>query len=261
MNQMPAYVRLVKIVGIALMPSLLTGCDDVKRVEPALAAEPWAKLPPNQWPQIVLTNSATFRGHTPLQGASAFLYKAKSGRIYGATVNHLLGENGGVEPTVTRGSLDSVLTSWALFPRTQNASTLSVEGLALRPKIEKNNDWLILRLKNTGYKLPAAPLRFRPTPVAIGERVHLVGVPYSEPAKAQNVYTGTVTEVAHGDRFRYSISPTVNISGFSGAPILDENGLVVGVMTVWFTPKMDGKKMMEAGGETVASVIEDGPTL
>jgi hypothetical protein len=70
------------------------------------------------------------------------------------------------------------------------------------------------------------------------------------------VYTGTVIQRANGDLFRYDLVPPVDIRGFSGAPIIDEKGYVVGVMMVWFEPKMMGDNFLEAGGQDAAAVYE-----
>lgn len=102
---------------------------------------------------------------------------------------------------------------------------------------------------------PPTPLQLRRKPVEVGEEVFLVGVPYSEPQRAQNVYRGRVTERRFGTRFRYTIDPPVDIRGFSGAPIVDTQGLAVGVMTVWFEPKMNGDLFLEAGGEDSAALL------
>jgi hypothetical protein len=121
-------------------------------------------------------------------------------------------------------------------------------------------DWLLLSLSENSQNLPSTPLRLRRGPVSIGETVFLVGVPYSERQRAQNVYRGRVTgrgdgDSVHRNRFRFTIDPPVDIRGFSGAPILDSQGLAVGVMTVWFEPKKQGDKDLEAGGEDSASVL------
>jgi hypothetical protein len=84
----------------------------------------------------------------------------------------------------------------------------------------------------------------------------MAGCPYREQDCKQNVYTGEVTERAYRDLFRYSLLPAVDIRGFSGAPILDEKGYVVGVMMVWFEPKMAGDNFLEAGGQDAASIYE-----
>jgi len=77
--------------------------------------------------------------------------------------------------------------------------------------------------------------------VSVGERVHLVGVSYTEPDVAQKVYSRVVTARGFGDRFRYDISPHVDIRGFSGAPVPGDAGWVVGVRTIWFQRRMDGE--------------------
>jgi len=220
----------------------LAACDKIARPvfrsPPALPPEPWAARPPAQWPQIVLTNAATFRGHSGLTGASSFLVRNESGRVFAATANHLLGENGGVVPTVMPDQLSTALISWRMYPRTLLDHPVRITGLASSPHPRKNLDWLLLSIANDGGPLPAAPLTLRAAPVSIGDELYLVGVPYVERSRAQNVYRCRVTARGYGDRFRYDVNPPVDIRGFSGAPILDQSGHVAGVMTVWFKPRM-----------------------
>lgn len=202
----------------------------------------------------MLTNETSFRGHSALQGASAFLLRLPSGQVVGATALHLLGENGGVSPTLPAGKLDGVLESWSLFPRTHPEISVAAKGLGPMT-LQRGADWLILRLDGAGLPDAIAPLRIRPRPVEIGERVFLIGVSYAEPDVAQKVYSGKVTRRL-GDRFRFDIVPHVDITGFSGAPIVDKNGLLVGVTTLWFEPKMDGERHTESGGEDAATLLE-----
>ena len=42
----------------------------------------------------------------------------------------------------------------------------------------------------------------------------------------------------------------------SGAPVVDNSGRVVGVMTIWFNAKKNGKKYLEAGGEDATSIYD-----
>ncbi|WP_437592081.1 S1 family peptidase [Sorangium sp. So ce1000] len=220
---------------------------------PPPPAEPWASRPPREWPQLVLTNRAEFQGSTPLQGASAFLVKTQDGRTLAATAKHLLGSNGGVKPAVSVAAFDGAIQSWRLFPRTlphqlAEAGKVGADGLD-DPRL----DWLILTLKDTGNPLPATPMRLRQTPVDVGEVVYLVGCPYDEVACKQNVYVGKIT-ARSGHRFRCDIDPPVDLHGFSGAPVVDRAGHVVGVMTVGFEARMQGEKFLEAGGEDAASI-------
>jgi S1-C subfamily serine protease len=144
-----------------------------------------------------------------------------------------------------------------MFPRTVPQAFVDIDGLGLSGLDRRGGDWLILKLKHPAAALPAQPLQIRKDPVKIGEKVYLVGCPYSERDCKQNVYSGKVTARAFGDRFRYDLTPPVEIPGFSGAPIIDETGHLVGVMTVWFDPKMDGDKFLEAGGEDAATIYPE----
>ena len=253
------------IVILNAITSLLTGIGIVSCKEQTTIEETsrkkvekpaWMSSDTNEWPQIVLTNKADFNGHSSLNGASGFLAQNSRGEIFYATAAHLLGVNGGVQPELTESKLDSVLVSWVAYPRTRNESTLLITGVAGTPSNDPDNDWALLKVEQSNTDLPAKPLRLRRKQVRIGETVHLIGVPYSEPNETQNVYSGVVTARGYGDRFRFNIDPPVDIRGFSGAPIVDESGLVVGVMTVWFDPKMNGSNFLEAGGEDAASIFK-----
>jgi hypothetical protein len=219
----------------------------------AAAKEPWVEAAPAQWPQIVLTNHATFRGHSALRGASSFLVRTADGRVLGATAKHLIGDAGGVEPPVRLTDLDRDLESWAVFPRTAGESAIELGRLAIDAGNERAHDWLLMSVK-TAQELPARPLRMRETPVREGETVYLIGVPYSEPESAQNVYAGVVAERKR-DRFRYTLNPPVDLRGFSGAPIVDADGRVVGVMTIWFKRQIVDEKDTEGGGEDSTTAL------
>lgn len=216
----------------------------------------WVSIPPADWPQLVLTNAARFEGHTPLRGASGFLVRNSESEVFYATALHLLGANGGVRPELEEAKLDAVFKNWSVNPRTRSGEQAQLAGLAGAPNSDPNSDWVVLRLAEPERTLPSEPLLLRKTPVVIGEKVYLIGVPYSEKERAQNVYVGEVTERKFGDRFRDDIDPPVDIRGFSGAPILDVEGRVVGVMTVWFDPKTEGGLNLEAGGQDAAAVFE-----
>ena len=202
---------------------------------------------------MVLTNEAKFNGHTSLQGASAFLIKTRDGRTLAATARHLLGPNGGVEPEISVSQLNSAIRNWRIHPRTLPDDFVEADGVGAAGLDDPRLDWLLLTIKPSKHELPATPLTLSSRPVEVGETVYLVGCPYVEADCKQNVYTGKIT-ARQGNLFRYDIDPPVDIRGFSGAPILDQKGHVVGVMTVWFEPKLKGEKFLEAGGEDAASV-------
>jgi hypothetical protein len=178
---------------------------------------------------------------------------SRSGHVFAATAKHLIGENGGVKPDVSLSEFNSALQQWHMFPRTMPKASVDVEALGVGGLEGRNCDWLILKLKQGEKKLPAQPLHARQDPVTVGERVYLIGCPYVERDCKQNVYRGKVT-ARRNDRFRYDLDPPVELRGFSGAPIIDEKGYLVGVMTVWFEPKVKGETYLEGGGEDATTI-------
>lgn len=158
-----------------------------------------------------------------------------------------------MEPEISITNLNNVIKSWQISPRTLPDDFVRLEKVGASGLEDPNLDWLFLTIQQPDKELPATPLALRSRPVKVGDQVYLVGCPYSESNCRQNVYLGKVT-ARQGDRFRYDIDPPVDLRGFSGAPILDANGHVVGVMTVWFDPKRKDDKYLEAGGEDAASI-------
>jgi len=255
---------LSQMIGLLLIAVCCFGCGtDPPNATPTPAtpkvddrvAEPWMSKAKTEWPQIVLTNHAEFNGHSSLQGASSFLIKTNDNRVLAATAAHLIGSAGGVEPDIPVNQLMQKIRSWKMFPRTMPDDSVEIASLGAQGLNDEDLDWLILSIKKSD-QLPAYPLQLRKEPVRVGETVFLIGCPYIENNCKQNVYTCVITERAFGDRFRYDIDPPVDIRGFSGAPIIDKKGYVIGVMTVWFDPKMSGDNFLEAGGEDIASIYD-----
>jgi hypothetical protein len=265
---MNRYLCLWRWIACAAIAVCCIGCGkDAQKGAPAddsttqaakadnRVAEPWIATPSTEWPQIVLTNDAEFNGHSSLQGASSFLIKTDDNRVLAATAAHLLGSAGGVEPAVPIDQLASRIQSWKMHPRTMPDVSVEITSTGVKGLERKNLDWLILSIKKI-EQLPAYPLRLRKEPVGIGEPVYLIGCPYAEQDCKQKVYAGVVKERAYGDLCGYDLNSPVDIRGFSGAPILDANGYVVGVMMVWFEPKMAGDNFLEAGGQDAAFIYE-----
>jgi hypothetical protein len=254
--------RYNMVVGICFAAFALSACSPggappaevAETAESVLTPTLWSRESPASWPQLVLTNEAVFHGHSPLEGASAFLVRAMDGRTLAATARHLIGEAGGVEPAIPPQNLGSATQSWKLYPRTQPENFVEIDPTRIAEAVVGEFDWLILPIKRSANQLPSEPLVARKLRVKIGERIYLIGCPYSEDECKQNVYAGIVTERGYEDRFRYDLETPVDLHGFSGAPIIDQNGHVVGVTTIWFEPRMNNDLFLEGGGEDVASV-------
>lgn len=215
-------------------------------------AEPWIKTPA-AWPQLVLTNDVRFRDGREMPGASSFLVKAE-GETLLATALHLVGPAGGVEPAVPLSQLDSKLSIWAAFVRTRPRPYVIGRRIAMTAVDDgRANDWLLLHL-DPAERLPATPLTLRTTPVKVGEEVWLVGCEYRDQACKQTTIRGRVSG-RMGSKFRYDLEHPVILAGFSGAPVLDARGLVVGLMSVWFDTYDIGEQQLEAGGADASSVL------
>ena len=242
---------LLAAAGVGSVPSAARGADAPPTTRPAVQPPaPWAKLPTDRWPQLVLTNHATFDGHTPMDGASSFLVTMPDDHVYLGTAKHLVKAAGAVDPPVAIGDVDAALTDWAAYPRTEPAKAVHAKGLAETTNHEAGHDWLLLKLTGPAGELPATPLTPRLTPVVVGEAVYLIGVAYTDKRSPQNVYKAKVTARPAEHYFTYAFEPAVEINGFSGAPIVDTNGLLVGhgVSRSKFKPADDGTQA-EFGGE------------
>jgi len=241
---------LLAAVALGVAVGLRRGAD----ADAALTPVSWIRAAPAQWPQIVLTNDARFCcGHTPLKGASAFLLRTADGRVLGATARHLIGEAGGVQPEIHLQDLNQVLESWRLFPRTRPSRAVAVQALALPGLDRPDLDWLLLAPADPAGLDGIEPLQVRQRPVEVGETVHLVGCPYAAARCVQQVYSGRVVE-RMGNMFRFEFKPHVNLAGFSGAPVIDAQGHLVGVMTISFRPRELFDKHVEGGGQDVAAI-------
>lgn len=269
MSSKHGYPFLMMFVGItalagcqrSISPSNHVGAPSPSKSSPAAAISvpDWMNKPPKDWPQIVLTNEATFKEHSGLKGASCFLVETPRAAIMLATALHLIGEAGGVDPPIPADKLDSVLVSWKAHRRTEPDRGIEAANVVAAGPEKGNIDWLVLSIKKSA-SLPATPLKVRSAPVEIGEKVFLIGCPYIEPNCKQNVYEGKVTKRAYGNAFQYTLEPYVDLRGFSGAPIIDAKGYVVGVMTIWFNRVMNEGKDTLGGGEDatfVANALKD----
>lgn len=187
------------------------------------AKEEWIDKPIAEWPQLLVTSKASFRGRDGLDGARAFLVKEKSGRVLVATSRQLLD---GLKPRVPIEKLEGVLDSWTVFQPGSKKATLSVA----RPA-RAGYDMVLLELKSAPTDLPAQPLRIREKPVDTAEPVFLIG--WSDADGGQTVYKGIVRSRHNGPIFEFSVAPAVDLEDLIGAPIIDAKGYAVGMLSTF----------------------------
>lgn len=180
--------------------------------------------------QILLTNTAIFAGNRILEGGSGFLIRHNN-QTFAVSAKHLLGEAGGVEPEVHLTQLDKNLMMWRMTPRVvvnpaTETVTLNAKGLDFKQAI---HDILLLNVASNTFDLAILKPNF--VLPAVGETLYLIGCPYSETGCKQNVYRLKFAEFDKTEAALFcEMTADVDLRGFSGAPIVNQNGEAVGVL-------------------------------
>jgi hypothetical protein len=198
-------------------------------LEKAATPEParWAATSPAKWPQISLGNSAEFKGHTPLNAGNAFFIRTRSGNVVAGTARHLIGEDGGVTPAVKLSEFDSSLIKWEVAPRIDASKPAHIRSLHTA---SETSDWMLLKLAPEDVaKLPAEALAPRLTILAKDETVYLVGSGIG--VANQQIHAAKVLE-ADDLSIKAKLEKPIDLTGYSGSPVIDKNGCLVGVYTL-----------------------------
>jgi predicted esterase len=187
---------------------------------PSVPAPAWMALPTNRWPQILLELDITFKDKTRLVGASGFLTRLPNGAVVAATAKHAACNEKSVD------AFESSFTSFLMHPRTTSERQVRLFKTAIKPADANRMDCLLMIVPPQTWPVEVRPARA--TPAEEGETVYLVAVPYDD-RSPQNVYKGTVRRSHGDDQFAYDFTEKVDHRGFSGAPVLDAKGNVVGI--------------------------------
>ncbi len=181
--------------------------------------------------QILLTHHADFKEHTSLEGASAFLIEYDHKR-YAVTARHLIGSDGGVEPEIKATELSRYFDKWLLYPRVPVHEATDTVRVS-RPGLDYSRlsrDILMLQIDSGAYDIQ--PLKVNFVMPEKGDKLYIIGCPYSEPDCHQNVYEITYTDFfIKTSQLVCTMKDKFTVRGFSGAPVVDRNGEVVGVLT------------------------------
>ena len=201
-------------------------------------AEPWMSENPEEWPQILLTHVVwqEYRKAMPdgapsrlayryIEHASAFLLEGDQGGVCGVTASHLYQDIHDLAHGGEKGN-------WWLSPRAESLLTVTVTRKTEAWSHEgERRDMLYLRLEVEGGVLPSQPLHRRKTPVRPGERAFLIGCPYAEEQCKQNAYPAQVIGYKERHLMILALDRVIDLTGFSGAPVIDTRGKLIGVTT------------------------------
>lgn len=185
---------------------------------------------------VYLRNYYLFTEGRESMGASASLIALNDG-VYALTAKHLLGEAMGITPEVRPSDLEKALLSWSFYTNEgfygDPAPVAQASGVH-RPMDEGGGDILVLSVDAIEE---AGVLSVSPHRAGIGDHVYLVGCTYAEGAAcSQNIYAGSVVSrlpdlINGGQLILFELEGgAIELSGFSGAPVLNENSEVVAVL-------------------------------
>jgi S1-C subfamily serine protease len=201
------------------------------------AAPAWMAQPTAQWPQVLLEPDILFKDKTKVQGASGFLMRLPNKVVVAATARHVIGEQVNLE------TFDASFTSFFMHAPAAAGKKVGLRKLVLKPGDAKALDAVLMTVTTPG-NWPVEVRPARATPAAVGETVYLLAVPDDEHS-AQNVYKGVVQRREGDSGFAYDFADHAEQRGFSGAPILDAQGNIVG-MHLGSISSTDGKTFRHA---------------
>jgi hypothetical protein len=208
----------------------------------------WISKPPSAWPQIAMGNEAKLKPNLLVTGGMGFLLRLPNDTVVAATARHLIPDE------ISPAQLNSTLVSWTMIAPTTPPRSVILQKIAMRPSAASLDCLLLSLPRRTAW--PVEPLRARQGPVGMGETVYLVGIS-GDGKSAQSVHKGIVKALTTEGTFIYDIGD-VSTVGYSGAPIIDADGYVVGIHLGWIRFD-DGVKRPHALGIPVVAEAADAP--
>lgn len=239
----PVMVSVTVVLGIIAYIALSTVHESrlERQVNHLVPTAAWAATPTNDWPALVLLQRAEFEHHTPLEAGCACLVRLPSGDIVALTAGHLLGRAGGVSPGFLYGGLGGLdqrrlatltdeITSWDLYLPEQEEKAVEVVGLFGRADdFDTDCDQVLLQLSPHNTTYPVKPLDVRLGLVTLDEPLRLITYAADK--------DGNLRQVVYNARrvpgliFTCRLDEPADLNGCSGAPVVDKNGLLVGIVT------------------------------
>ena len=163
----------------------------------------------------------------------AFLLKFKND-TFGVTAKHLLKF---IKSDQMKGvSFENGIKKWSLYSLNKPSENVIVDKLLNEnkeePTLEKStyeDDWLVFSIKENHSKTKA--LNIRETPLIKGEKLYVVGWTRKMDSGEQRVYEFEYNKTIGKRILLKDIVVPDQFGGLSGAPVVDENGNVVGIVS------------------------------
>ncbi|MES2286125.1 MAG: hypothetical protein V4547_10585 [Bacteroidota bacterium] len=143
--------------------------------------------------------------------------------------------------------LTPTVKNWTMFPMTDPGAKVITGNLlnenvaeSLADKKIYDNDWLLFSIKENYSKIK--PLQPRITPLIPGEKLYVVGWIRKMEDGPQRVYEFEYYKTIGQRILLKDIIVPETLGGLSGAPLVDEQGLVVGLVSNGTLDPVTGKK-------------------
>jgi hypothetical protein len=165
---------------------------------------------------------------------------------YAVTAKHLLKY---IKPDDMKTlTFENNIKSWSLYPLENKSEIVICDKLLNENKSENlenkstydTNDWLVFSIKENVSKVK--PLKIRTTPLVVGEKLYVVGWTRKMETGKQRVYEFEYYKTI-GDRILIKdVIVPEKFGGLSGSPLVDEKGLVIGIVSGGTTDPETDKK-------------------
>jgi hypothetical protein len=162
-----------------------------------------------------------------------FLIKYNN-ETFAVTAKHILKI---IKPeSMTTLSLESDIKNWILYILNNKSESVICDKLLNEDKSELlenkstyDNDWLVFSIKQNSSSI--IPLEIRNTPLIQGEKLYVVGWTRTMENGPQRVYEFEYYKTIANRILLKDILVPEKFGGLSGAPLVDENGLLVGIVS------------------------------
>lgn len=133
-------------------------------------------------------------------------------------------------------AFENSIKSWSLYPLENKEEIVTCDTLlnentseSLDAKSTYDDDWLIFSLKDNHSKVK--PLEIRIAPLVPGEKLYVVGWTRKMETGRQRVYEFEYYKTIGKRILLKDIIVPEQFGGLSGAPLIDEQGMVVGIVS------------------------------
>ncbi|WP_124019454.1 trypsin-like serine protease [Flavobacterium hydrophilum] len=180
--------------------------------------------------------------------------------IYAVTAKHLLKI---IKPEKMKTlAFENNIKSWSLYPLENKSEIVICDKLLnenkaelLEAKSTYENDWLIFSVKENHTKVK--PLQIRTTPLIAGEKLYVVGWTRKMESGKQRVYEFEYYKTINNRILLKDVIVPEQFGGLSGSPVIDEKGMLVGIVSNGTTdPETDKKYFSPCSATSILLFLE-----